>query len=219
MRRRVNRKKVNGKTFRFKSTRTVQLRSLVYPSDALLVSGDQKGNIESETHVGVREGRWAKIGQALYSPFQIPAGSKFIGTFMLDFDKTKVSQDKLVNVFATLFIRTRRYGGRTAQEGLIEPQILAVIDVPYECVSSYDLYEVVKPVLNSSTKLFEEKNWPEAVQNYINQSLKEVKGTTILNPQILQETELLAAIEGLTTEFRVELSREGIDVEEVKAKL
>lgn len=200
-------KEVNGKKLKFKS-RMIQLRSLVYPSDALLVSEDQKGTIESETHVGVKEGRWANIGQALYSPFQIPAGSKFIGTFMLDFDKTKVNQDKLVNVFATVFIRTRRYGGRTAQEGLVEPQILAAIDAPYECTSSYDLYPVVKK---------EKENWSKAVQTYIEQIImKEVNGTKIIKPQILQETELLDAIDALTTEFRKELQQEGIEVQEAK---
>jgi hypothetical protein len=200
-------KLVNGKKLRFK-TRMIQLRSLVYPSDALLVSEDQKGTIESETHVGVKEGRWANIGQALYSPFQIPAGSKFIGTFMLDFDKTRVNQQKLVNVFATIFARTRRYGGRTAQEGLVEPQILAVIDVPYECVSSYDLYPVVKK---------EKENWSKTVQSFLEQSImKEINGAKIMKPQILQETELRAEIGALTTEFREELKREGIETQEAK---
>jgi CRISPR/Cas system CSM-associated protein Csm3 (group 7 of RAMP superfamily) len=200
-------KEVNGKKLKFK-TRMIQLRSLVYPSDALLVSGDQKGTIESETHVGVKEGRWANIGQALYSPFQIPAGSKFIGTFMLDFDKTKVNQEKLVNVFATIFVRTRRYGGRTAQEGLVEPQILAVIDAPYECISSYDLYPVVKK---------ENKDWSKAVQAFLEQSImKDINGTTIIKPKILQEAELLAEIDALTTGFREELKREGIEVQEAK---
>jgi CRISPR type I-D-associated protein Csc2 len=202
-----NPKKVNEKKFKFK-TRMVQLRSLVHPSDALLVSEDQKGAIESETHVGVKEGRWANIGQALYSPFQIPAGSKFIGTFMLDFDKTKVDQDNLVNVFATIFVRTRRYGGRTAQEGLVEPQILAVIEAPYECISSYDLYPIVKK---------EKENWSTAVQTYLEQLiLTQVNGAKIIKPQILQETELLVAIEALTTGFREELKQEGIEVQEVK---
>jgi Csc2 Crispr len=199
-------KEVNGKKLKFK-TRMIQLRSLVYPSDALLASKDQKGTIESETHVGVKEGRWANIGQALYSPFQIPAGSKFIGTFMLDFDKTKVNQGNLVNVFATVFIRTRRYGGRTAQEGLVEPQILATIDAPYECITSYDLYSIVR----------EKENWSDEIKNHIMTSvMKEVNGVKIINPEILQETALRAAIEALTTEFRKELQQEGIEVQEAK---
>lgn len=202
-----NERVVNGKKVKFKS-RTVQLRSLVYPSDALLVAKDHKGTIESETHVGVKEGRWADIGRALYSPFQIPAGMKFIGTFMLDFDKTKVNQQNLVNVFATIFIRTRRYGGRTAQEGLTEPQILAVIDAPYECMSSYDLYEVVKNVK-------EDETWIVAVNNHIENSLmKNVEGIKKLVPTILQEKQILDAITDLTTEFRKELRAEGIEIQE-----
>lgn len=208
-------REINGKKVKFKS-RTVQLRSLVYPCDALLVSKDQKGTIESETHVGVKEGRWAKIGQALYSPFQIPAGSRFIGTFMLDFDKTKVDQQTLVNVFATIFVRTRRYGGRTAQEGLVEPQVLAVIDAPYECVSSYDLYETVKPP-ETQEEQEKQKDWAEAVQNYIKTSLvKNVIGVKTIVPNILQEEELLKAVDTLTTKFREELRQEGIEIEDAK---
>ncbi len=200
-------KKVNGQNLKFK-TRMIQLRSLVYPSDALLVSKDQKGTIESETHVGVKDGRWANIGQALYSPFQVPAGSKFIGTFMLDFDKTKVNQDNLVNTFATVFIRTRRYGGRTAQEGLVEPQILAVIDAPYECITSYDLYSVVK----------EKEDWSKAINEHITKLMEEVKGVKPLTPQILQETALRSSIEALTAQFRTELKQEGIEVQEIKVQ-
>jgi hypothetical protein len=202
-----NEREVDGKKVKFKS-RTVQLRSLVYPSDALLVATDSKGTIESETHVGVKEGRWADIGRALYSPFQIPAGMKFIGTYMLDFDKTKVDQLKLINLFATIFIRTRRYGGRTAQEGLVEPQILAVIDCPYECLSSYDLYEIVKNVKKDVT-------WMVAVNKYIKESLmKNVDGINSLVPQILQEKDLLSVIDDLVIAFRKELRTEGIDIQE-----
>ena len=139
--------------------------------------------------------------------FSIPAGSKFIGTFMLDFDKTKVNQGNFVNVFATVFIRTRRYGGRTAQEGLVEPQILAAIDAPYECITSYDLYSIVR----------EKENWSDEIKNHITTSvMKEVDGVKIINPEILQETALRVAIEALTTEFRKELQQEGIEVQEAK---
>jgi CRISPR type I-D-associated protein Csc2 len=199
-----NEREVNGKKVKFRS-RTVQLRSLVHPSDALLVAKDSRGTIESETHVGVKEGRWADIGRALYSPFQIPAGMKFIGTYMLDFDKTKVNQQNLVDVFATIFIRTRRYGGRTAQEGLVEPQILAVIDAPYECVSSYDLYEKVKG----------QENWMKSIHEYIENSLtKNVEGIRTIVPRILQEKDLLTTINALTAEFRKELRGEGIEIQE-----
>jgi len=205
-----NYREVNNKEVRFKS-RTVQLRSLVHPSDALLVTEDQKGTVESETHVGVKEGRWADIGRALYSPFQIPPGIRFIGTFMLDFDKTKVNQQNLIDLFATIFIRTRRYGGRTAQEGLVEPQILAVIDAPYECLSSYDLYEVVKNVKKDET-------WIVAVNRYIETSLmKDVEGIRKLVPSILQEEKLLGVINELTAEFRNELRAEGIETQEKSA--
>lgn len=202
-----NEREVNGKKVRFRS-RTVQLRSLVHPSDALLVVEDSKGTIESETHVGVKEGRWADIGRALYSPFQIPAGMRFIGAFMLDFDKTKVNQQNLIDVFATIFTRTRRYGGRTAQEGLVEPRILVVIDAPYECLSSYDLYG----------KLKGQKDWVNSIHEYIEKSLmKEIEGIKVKVPRILQEKDLLTTIDALTTEFRQELRAEGIEIQE-KAK-
>lgn len=196
----------------FGGTRTalprVQLRSLVHPSDALAVVVDEKSAVEAETHVAVKEGRIAEIGEAFYSPFQVPQGTRFIGTLMIDFDKTKVDQQKLINLLVTMFLRTRRYGGRTAQEGLVKPKVLAIIEAPYECVTSYDLYKIVKPKKEGGNE-----NWKEIVEEYIKKNLKKsVPDASLLEFQIIMSEEMLKkTINELTEEFRRELEGEGIN--------
>ncbi|WAM22491.1 MAG: type I-D CRISPR-associated protein Cas7/Csc2 (plasmid) [Candidatus Methanoperedens sp.] len=187
------------------NTRTIQLRTLAHPTDALAVVADEKACIESETHTGVKEGRVAEIGQSLYSPFQVSQGTRFIGTFMLDLDKTKADKEKIVNLFGTIFQRTNRYGARTAQEGLVKPKIIAIIDTPYECVTSYDLYGELK---NSS-------NWSTAINAYITTLQKKIPEIQILQFSEVSETDLTkvdGVIEELTKAIRNDLESEGISL-------
>lgn len=187
------------------NTRTIQLRTLVHPTDALAVVADEKACIEGETHTGVKEGRVAEIGQSLYSPFQVSQGTRFIGTFMLDLDKTKADKQKIVNLFGTIFQRTNRYGARTAQEGLVKPKLLAIIDAPYECVTSYDLYGELK---NSSV-------WDTTINEYISKLKERIPEVEILKFSEISETDLTKAggvIEGLTSAIRDDLKSEDISL-------
>lgn len=186
----------------------VQLRSIVHPSDALAVIENGKSETEAETHVAVKEGRWADIGEAFYSPFQVPQGTRFIGTFMIDFDKTRVDRQSLINLFATIFLRTRRYGGRTAQEGLVDPNVLAVIEAPYECITSYDLYNAV---VNTKG----EENWGVVVKNFVEKTLKkDVPDAKMLTFNVIKDgATLKKTINKLAEAFREELKEEGIKIE------
>ncbi|MEW6685060.1 MAG: type I-D CRISPR-associated protein Cas7/Csc2 [Candidatus Edwardsbacteria bacterium] len=195
-----------GKKVKF-NVGTLQLRSLVHPSDALAVSSGEEA-IESETHTGVKEGRHAEIGRALFSPFQVSQGTRFIGTFMLDIVSSGVKKPgDLVNLFATIFMHTKRYGARTAQEGLVEPKILAVVDVPYEVVTSYDLY---KTVIN-----YKIEDWKPEVDEYLQELKKIVPELSDIDYKILTETNLLALLkeDRLLGELRKALEKEGVRVE------
>lgn len=193
----------NTKNVKF-NIRTLQLRSLVHPSDALAVVEGEEA-IESETHTGIKEGRWADIGQAFYSPFQIAQGTRFIATFMLDVGASKVNNyQDLINIFATIFMHTRRYGARTAQEGLVEPRILSIVKLPYEAVTSYDLYEVVKNRKGTT--------WDEAIKNFLEGRKKEIPELEFCTWKMLTETELLQVIseKKLLGELRKALEAEGV---------
>jgi hypothetical protein len=196
----------NAKKVRF-NVRTLQLRSLVHPSDALAVTSSEKA-IESETHTGVKEGRWADIGQAFYSPFQIAQGTRFIGTFMLDVGASRVNNPQgLINLFATIFMHTRRYGARTAQEGLVAPKILSVVKLPYEAITSYDLYGVVKD---------EKGVWDNAIKDFLERLKMEGKIPELefCDWKVLTETELLEVIseDRLLGELRKALEAEGVSI-------
>jgi len=189
----------------FGGTRTteprIQIRSLVHPTDALAITGEEDSQIETETHVAVKEGRWADIGRALYSPFQVPQGTRFIGTLMVDFDKTKgkVDKEKLIKLLGTIFLRTRRYGGRTAQEGLVDPKVLAVIEVPYECVTSYELYEAIRRGKN--------------IDGYIKKLQKDIPDVEKKEFQVIKDDESLKkTINSLAKSFRDGLREEGFSL-------
>lgn len=199
------------------NVRTLQLRSLIHPSDALAVVGGEEA-IESETHIAAKEGRWAEIGEAFYSPFQIAQGTRFIGTFMLDVGASRVNnQQDLINLFATIFMHTRRYGARTAQEGLVEPRILSVVELPYEAITSYDLYSVVKEEKKESIhgKAKEgEKSWEDKIKGFLEDRKREITEIEFCSWKVLKETELLEVIseKNLLGELREALEDEGVSM-------
>lgn len=206
---------INGQKQKFKfNTRMVQLRHLVSPVDALAVTGDEHVPVESETHIGVKEGRVAEIGQALYAPSQIPPGTRFIGTIMVDLDAATVTEATLIQVLATIFLHTRKYGARTAEVGLVEPKILAVVKAPYEFLTSYDLYTVVKPAKDAE--------WKPKIKQHLKEHKNSIPELDIFPEDTykpLIKEKLVSgdnsALAQLTRELRRSLEQEGVRVEEV----